>query len=550
MSGIVGLTSWYYLLEPTEEVVLPRKTVAYLIERDNEVSIRTANTNVSETSLTIGEKIYRGDLVSTKNDSSATIRLVASSVLDVDENSTILFDMNDNAIDLRLTRGGLYYRGANENKKDVYLSIGQYKQYLIELNDAEFSLSQINRGEYLLNVNSDNFFMWVGNKSMPVAKGSSRVITAREFKELENQISVKTLDRYFYLKENEPLTLRWEPLRGNYNYILETENKNGQFVVTKNFSGSNVGSVKFFPPQKTFKWRLKALPTQKGQQQRVSQTFRVSIDKIVNPNGISPIVGQPIYLSDGKSTRFRVDNFQLLQKPRIEIANDPSFNSKVASLKINERKFADYNFTRTGRYFWRVIGYFKQKRTYLKSPTYNVSVLTSKPNIRRVELKFPYENERIPYRDASKRGIILGWDHVGGAKAYEINVAGWYNPENKRRGQESDWVLNTTSSNGGTNYVLTNLRPGLYTWQITAMNGTRKLLNSEERLFLVNPPRKRGRVKITRTKARPNGRRTASTKASSKSLNKNNKKANLKASKEADKKKKIKAPKILIKVGD
>lgn len=163
----------------------------------------------------------------------------------------------------------------------------------------------------------------------------------------------------------------------------------------------------------------------------------------------------PLNLRIEDKVEFRWLSFNQFSQSHIEVATDKNFenmvifkdvkniNSLVSDINLEERK-----------YYWRIRSNTEDDSEEIVSKISEFDVKYYS-GLKAPELVYP-ENHSV-YLDTKDLQVNLSWEHVSGAKEYEVQISGKSNFYKKLKLKEN--IL-----------LLENLLPGVYEWKVWALD--------------------------------------------------------------------------------
>lgn len=445
---MLGLTLFYYQWSaPKEKFLKPAEAIAFVRSSDGTHTIRTGDSRLW-TPLQEGDAILSGDAIRTAAVGELQIGMIgAKGHLSLESGTEIRLQSDGNELLVELLQG--------------YLSFEDYSGLKTRILD--------------------------GQNSWPLAEGTSNLRREKPEDALD-------INKPSDLRVQNPMQLEWISEKGDFEIHLNPEDspphlftwKGGRPGIdlrlewgpsrqrlTNQITRPSVAEkleVNFPLGRHYWRWSLS------GQSEFKSPTARALVHGKFPPAAVSPIAGAVIRPLDGtKEVELKWLPSSKFSEYRIEIAKSADLKNGVLERTVGDGTEATKFTLELGPYFWRVSGFDKNRKEWIRSKVHSFRFLQKEIN--RVAVRFLTRAEGPLHYATAEPSATLKWtaDRIDVVKKWQLRYVS--------AGEDLQTMKAMIFQQ---NEALLKLpRPGLYKAQIEALNadddviGTSSILNFE-----------------------------------------------------------------------
>jgi hypothetical protein len=463
--SLLGFCFSFFYLKPKEstfQMSFKKNETAVILKTLNEVNRQMLNQLTWET-IENGAILHKGDKIKTNKNSSTVIQFIKNkTILNIESDSIVIIDQNDENIELKLLTGNLFVKQSSKEEK-VQIYSGEKGTEKLELINAEASITATKNGKATIDI----------IKGSATNNGEAVKITANIFGEINpnyGEVLYKTKH------ENNMVDLRWSPLDENYSVAVEAgDSRESLKTIEINRTESLKGLAQIKKGIGTTYWRLKAT-NKKSNEIITSSVLKFSVENLQPPVLIYPENSSSIRYVEGENENieFKWHLPTSLQNIKIQIAKNESFNEIFLEDVVTKQTFYESNkMKEEGKYYWKVYGNTPGTNELTSSNTYSFNLIKGKA-IFPPTLISP-TNSYIEFLAKENRGnssVNLNWKSESLANSYLITL------KNGNVKKEMNTTMNSQ--------VLTDLKNGQYSWYIQSIDEFgKKSVPSETRVFTV-----------------------------------------------------------------
>lgn len=448
--------------------------VARLTESANEVQRKEVKRVIWEL-VSRNDEFYPGEAIRTTERAEAKIQLLKSgTVIHLEPESLVVLEENDNGLALDFLQGNLFVQGGGAGAADVTLKSGASE---IKLKSADMSLSKDKTGQVNLEVFKGQAELSQGGRKLDLSRDKSAVLSDKGVAESRERVQLLTPQAGQTLLLNvarqERLEVTWTPIPPEYTVVAEVGPTREQLARVGESARGDAGRMSITRKPGKYFLRLSARGPDAAKPALTSGTVPFAVEPKAAPVLVAPSGEAPFLKKDGV-VEFKWVNRNTYALLALEIARDPKFTQIVQkpSLAADSSSWA-FDLP-DGVYHWRVTGFLKNgdKTEPLSSSIAKVQVVS------RLELPTPVPSApasgaRLSLADVQRNGVLLKWNVSAGATRYRAHVE-------TLKGEKI-----FENEIGGTSTKVTDLKPGAYRWNVTALADGRGV-TSEPAEFTIN----------------------------------------------------------------
>ncbi len=461
------MMSYFFLRPKAPDVANSEKEIiAYIQFTINDVQKKTPGRVIWQEVIK-GDRLYKGDIIRTSVQSSATVNFLAQNVhFEVGPETTILIEKEMEGFNLDVLKGDLFLKSADKDS-----------QLTVKANDLKMLVSGASLGVTVEKKGSVGVQVFEGSALVLGENRKTVIEKNRKLEIVQDKIVIKPLELFVKnLKGQNPILIH--PTLSEIKVELDGadlisdikfyagENKTAleNFDIQEN--GRNAFLVKVRPGPKY--WKVVGKMKDKTVETALfyNQFYLVPLPQI-----ISPIEDEFIYLKNAETPiLLKWGRSTLLENALVEVATDADFKNIIFSDSAISTNYNLLSVREAGKYFWRIRGQVEGLGSLLS---------------RSSSFRFKYGEGLIPPRqylpendaqlttEDSKEGVLLTWGEVQDAKSYSVYVT-------RDNAKTAEYKATTNS------FKVLNLDPGVYNWKVMAQSGEGKKSElSEGRLFRV-----------------------------------------------------------------
>ncbi|MCR9142762.1 MAG: FecR domain-containing protein [bacterium] len=412
--------------------------------------------------------VYNNDSIRTGDYSSAVIELRDGTQIDLSENSMIVLNISEEAMDIDFAYGSIAAKrgessdgGAADDEAPAELNI-RSDDKVITIEDSDVSLAQGAEGEAL------DVTVSRGEANISNESGETQTVGKDERARLtEESIEVKKITLrplgpanggrvYVTGRGKAQVNFTWSVGQngsaGPASVTFEVSRKRDFSEITNrqtvrgNAAGANLG-------EGTYYWRLSAT-NNVGQTDR-STVRTITVLKNSPLNLQSPTQGARFeYVTTKPLVNFSWSENELARGYVLEIAGDRGFRNVIQQRRTQVRNTSlglD-----AGTYFWRVRTQTTTGGSQTVSPTGTFQIVQNEKTPPPAPLS-PVRDREIPAVFFEKEGVVFSWKRNADVQATTLQIAGDSGFSN---------VIVSRDSGGNFTNVRQPLQPGTYYWRL------------------------------------------------------------------------------------
>lgn len=437
-----------YFLRPVSKVEenKEKQYIAKVEQFSNEVQKKSKSSQIW-VDLKRGEQFENDDLIRTSSNSYAEVSFLETKAkLKVGNNSTILISKKQDVLDLEMLEGNIFVEVAESNKIELK---AKGKKFKVE--NAKVGMDVKENGDFGIDVIEGS----VGSENLLINKNNRFEMNANRSRIVENlfQFDIPQLGKDIRISRvDDTVLFKWKSkeIMKDYKFLIgKDKNDFNHIPIAK--ASLNEFSIKTVPG--LYYWKIIA----KNSKNEIveSPVIQSHFVKVRPPKILGPEDETTLNIRIEDKVEFRWLSFNQFSKSYIEVATDKKFenivifkdvrntNSLVSDINLEERK-----------YYWRI-------RSNIEDDTEEVVSKISEfelkyySGLKSPVLTFP-ENHSV-YLDTKDLQVNLSWEHVSGAKEYEVQISGKSNFYKKLKLKDNVFLLE-------------NLLPGTYEWKVWALD--------------------------------------------------------------------------------
>lgn len=375
----------YQRIAPNPVSSSDRDPIAYVSRVSNEVERRPIKRTIWQ-SLSTSEPVYPGEAIRTAKDSEARLQFVGSGkTLDLEPESLIVLTSKKNEVSLELLDGGAFVAQTEGQAEDPSQKLtlksdaGQ-----IDLSKATVSLSKAQNQAMDLQVLKGSATLSGKDGPRSIEQGQSGALTetGAQLEKANIKILAPRADAPIYIagRGSQPQQFDWEGAPKSAQVVLWMGESRKELKPV-NATKIDSNSLKYTLSPGRYFWKLVAKDSA-GKVATESATTRLEIKSLAIPSIIQPQKSEFITLqSDGLPITFQWSVPVGVTEVTLEMASDPKFLKVLFSEKFEASDSRVDRILPTGKYHWRVSGYYPEYKEMISSVVQPFEVWVKPPKV-------------------------------------------------------------------------------------------------------------------------------------------------------------------------
>ena len=489
-AGLVLFFSVALYLHMTRRVEASGEQIGIIRFRRNTAQ-RKYSSQVIWEPLDMEAPLYNRDSIRTGELSLAEIILNDGTRIELDENSMVVLNLGDEALDINFEYGSINARREEgETGGETALNIRSQDQ-TITVGAAGGSDIQLNRSE------GEGLDVLVnrGEASVATSGGEARTIGQDERATLSDegiqvqQVTLRPIgpangQRFFPEGAQTNVRFSWQPTQGDRQLTFQLSRRRdfSDLVMSRTLAASSVDASL---GDGDYYWRLTAQNPQTGATEE-SEVRKISVINNAPIRLFTPSNGQAFqYTTEAPFVNFSWSENSLADTYTLEVATDPGFRDVVQSREVRAQGTAIR--LGGGDYFWRVRSRATIEGGATSSEPFRLRV-TQRDEIPAPAPRHPTDGTRISSVYFEREGVNFNWERSNEIETVTLEIASDANFQN---------TIVTAQSRGNFTSVRNNLPLGTYFWRLrgtdssgtlTAYSATARFeVGETERLRLSSP---------------------------------------------------------------
>ncbi|OFZ19642.1 MAG: hypothetical protein A2Z20_12945 [Bdellovibrionales bacterium RBG_16_40_8] len=472
--------TWYKLSDDKPEKNTQSETIAHLVTSLNDVQRKSVKKLIWQP-VYKNEKFQTGEAVRTADGAEARIEFINSkAIVDLESDSTIIIEENNGQLSLDFIKGNIYIKNTapNTTEKKKFTNIAlKSGDKLIDLGQSEIALGKSQNGKL----------------NAQVLKGSVAELDKISQDNIQIIRPMPNEPVYIHPQSDNQTEFAWKPLPKGYQVFLEAGSTRTDLLpIAGSETLGELGLLKAKLKLGRNYFRLVARTQDLTLKPISSAILRATIVAKIPPQPLAPENDAEISLSkDNPGVTLVWSNPTEFKKIIVEVAATPDLKHKITTQYVDNISQYSYQPENNGKFYWRVSGVFEDKNEVISS-----SIMSFSTNIinelKPPAVEFPKANEKFNENFIKEKGIVFSWKSSPMAENYKIivekNVSSNENVSNAESTRMPTAIEKIyEKENKLLQARVTDLKPGEYTWTVTAIDKQNKQSKpSEKRHFSVN----------------------------------------------------------------